>query len=132
MKKPTSKKLSSGEMELMSMLWEHGSLALSEAHEKLGRPIGYTTMQTRLNRLVAKGLARRSKERPARYEAVISPDDVSANHLDDLLHRVTRGNVVPLVAHLVDDRSISRDELRELKKIIRDAEQRLADQEDAS
>jgi BlaI family penicillinase repressor len=132
MKKTTPKKLSSGEMELMSMLWEHGSLALSEAHEKLGRPIGYTTMQTRLNRLVDKGLARRSKERPARYEAVISPDDVSANHLDDLLHRVTRGKVVPLVAHLVDDRSISRDELRELKKIIRDAEQRLADQEDAS
>ena len=129
---PNPKKLSSGEMELMSMLWEHGSLTLSEAHERLGRPIGYTTMQTRLNRLVDKGLARRSKDRPARYEAVISADDVSANHLDDLLHRVTRGNVVPLVAHLVDDRSISRDELRELKKIIRDAERRLSDQEDAS
>ena len=64
MKKKTGQKLSSGEMELMSMLWEHGSLALSEAHEKLGRPIGYTTMQTRLNRLVEKGLAKRSKHRP--------------------------------------------------------------------
>ena len=130
--KANAKKLSNGEMELMSMLWEHGSLVLSEAHEKLGRPIGYTTMQTRLNRLVDKGLAKRSKDRPARYEAVMSPDDVSANHLDDLLHRVTRGNVVPLVAHLVDDRSISRDELKELKKIIRDAERRLADQEGVS
>jgi len=132
MKKKTGQKLSSGEMELMSMLWEHGSLALSEAHEKLGRPIGYTTMQTRLNRLVEKGLAKRSKHRPARYKAVMSPDDVSANHLDALLNRVTRGSVVPLVAHLVDDRSISRDELGELKKIIGDAERRLAAQEEQS
>ena len=116
----------------MSILWEHGPLMLSEAHESLGRPIGYTTVQTRLNRLVEKGLAMRSKERPAKYEAAISSDDVSAENLEILLDRVTGGKVVPLVAHLVDDRSLTRDELCALKKIIDEAEQRLSAEEDVS
>jgi predicted transcriptional regulator len=111
-------------MEIMSMLWEHGPLTLSEAHERLGRPIGYTTVQTRLNRLAEKGLLVRSQTRPAKYEAAVSRDDISANHLEVLLDRVTGVNIVPLVAHLVGDRSLTRDQLVELKKIIRDAEQR--------
>lgn len=125
-------KLSAGEMEIMSMLWEHGPLTLSESHETLGRPIGYTTMQTRLNRLVEKNLASRSSDRPARYTAVVTPDAVSANHLEILLQRVTGGSVVPLVAHLVDDPSLTREQIGELKKLIHDAEQRLGRAEDAS
>lgn len=126
MNKKSNIKLSAGEMEIMSLLWEHGALTLAEAHETLDRPIGYTTMQTRLNRLVEKGLAKRSKDRPARYEAAVSSKDASANHLKTLLDRVTGGKVVPLVAHLVDDHSLTKDEIGELKKIIKEAEKRLA------
>lgn len=132
MKKKTDTKLSPGEMEMMSVLWEHGPLTLSSAHEALGRPIGYTTVQTRLNRLVDKGLVERTTERPAHYSAAVSPDDVSANHLKTLLDRVTGGKVVPLVAHLVDDRSLTLEEITELKSIIQDAERRLASEEESS
>ena len=125
MKAKGSKKLSPGEMEIMSLLWEHGPLSLAEAHECVGRPIGYTTVQTRLNRLAEKGYAKRSSDRPAKYSAAISQADVSANHLELLLDRVTRGNVVPLVAHLVDDRSLTQAELGELRRIIEQAERRL-------
>lgn len=117
---------------MMSVLWEHGPLTLSAAHEALGRPIGYTTVQTRLNRLVDKALVKRTTERPAHYSAAVSPDDVSANHLKTLLDRVTGGKVVPLVAHLVDDRSLTLDEITELKSIIQDAERRLASEEEQS
>ena len=118
-------KLSTGEMEMMSLLWEYDELTLSQAHESMGRPIGYTTVQTRLNRLVEKKLVRRSSDRPARYQAAVEPEAVTANHLNVLLDRVTQGKVVPLVAHLVQDRSVTRSELEELKQIIRDAEDRL-------
>lgn len=123
--KLNNKKLSPGEMEVMSLLWEHGALSLSQAHETFGRPIGYTTMQTRLNRLVDKGFATRSDKRPAQYSAAISQKDVSVNHLELLVDRVTQGHIVPLVAHLVDDRSLTSEEIRQLKRIIRDAERRL-------
>lgn len=124
-KKKSKQKLSAGEMEIMSLLWEYVELTLNEAQRLFGRPIGYTTMQTRLNRLVEKGLAGRSTERPAKYNALVSKEDVSANHLETLLERVTGGRVVPLVAQLVNDRSLTKSELTELKKLIRNAEKRL-------
>ena len=62
--KPTS-----GEMELLSLLWQRRSMTLSEVHEAMDRSVGYTTVQTRLNRLVHKGLAAKEKAgRPARSQ----------------------------------------------------------------
>lgn len=109
----------------MEMLWKHGEVTLSAAHQALGLPIGYTTVQTRLNRLVRKGLVRRSDERPARYSAAIAQDAVSAHDLNLLVERVSGGSVVPLVAQLVRDRSLTGAEIAELKRLLQDAEQRL-------
>ena len=119
-------KLAAGEMELMGLLWEHGPVSISEAHESIGRKIGYTTVQTRLNRLVEKGFASREKvgRQPTRYAASIEPDQVGAGTLDTLVEQVTRGRVVPLVAHLVEKADLSTDELSELKRLIREAERR--------
>ena len=63
--KPTS-----GEMELLSLLWQRRSMTLSEVDEAMDRSVGYTTVQTRLNRLVHKGLAAKEKAgRPATHGA---------------------------------------------------------------
>lgn len=122
MKKPKGPRLSAGEMEILQMLWRQGSVALSEAQAGLGRSIGYTTMQTRLNRLVEKGVVTRSADRPARYTAAVAPEEVSARHLDLLVERVSGGNIVPLVAHLVRDRALSSGEIAELKQLIQEAD----------
>lgn len=126
------KRLSAGEMELLSLLWEQGGGTIAEVHAAIARPIGYTTVQTRLNRLVAKRLVRRSKDRPAKYVPLLSPHEVSANHLDVLIERVTGGSVVPLVAQLVQDRKLSAADLREIKKIIHEAESQTDAREDRS
>jgi BlaI family penicillinase repressor len=122
MKKPKGPRLSAGEMEILQMLWRQGSVALSEAQAGLGRSIGYTTMQTRLNRLVEKGVVTRSADRPARYTAAVAPEEVSARHLDLLLERVSGGSIVPLVAHLVRDRALSSADIAELKQLIQEAD----------
>jgi BlaI family transcriptional regulator, penicillinase repressor len=115
-------RLSPGEMEILQMLWRQGPVSLSEAQAGLGRAIGYTTMQTRLNRLVDKRVVTRTADRPARYAAAVAPAEVSARHLDLLLERVSQGSVVPLVAHLVRDRELSAAEIDELKQLIAEAE----------
>jgi predicted transcriptional regulator len=120
--RPKTPRLSAGEMEIMHMLWRLGSATLSEAQAGLDRAIGYTTVQTRLNRLVEKRVVSRSADRPARYAAAVAPAAVSARHLDLLLERVSDGSVVPLVAHLVRDRALSPDEIAELKALIAEAE----------
>ncbi|MGD9721604.1 MAG: BlaI/MecI/CopY family transcriptional regulator [Pirellulales bacterium] len=122
MKKRKHARLSPGEMEILEMLWRRGPSTLSEAQEGLRRPVGYTTVQTRLNRLVDKRLVTRAADRPARYTAAVAPQEVSARHLDLLVERVTGGSVVPLVAHLVRDRALSLADLAELKALIAEAE----------
>lgn len=106
----------------MDLLWREGPLTLAEAHEHYGKAaVGYTTMQTRLNRLVEKKLAKKAG-RPARYTAVVKRRQVQAGHLDQLIAKLGGGSVVPLVAQLVQDRRVSRDELEQLKTLIENAE----------
>ena len=114
--------LPSGELEILHVLWTEGSGTIAEVHKALDRPMGYTTVQTKLNRLVDKGLVRRGKTRPARYSAIVRADEVGSRHLDVLVERVTGGRIVPLVAHLVRDHRISAEELAELKELIAEAE----------
>lgn len=120
------KPLSAGELEILRMLWERGGLTLSSAHQAMvdaGHDIGYTTVQTRLERLVEKGAVAKSRQRPAEYSAKVNPDDARGSMVDAFLNRVS--GVVPLFAHLVRDPSVSSDDLREMRRMIDEAERRL-------
>ncbi len=127
-------RLSPGELELMSMLWEEGPLTVAEAHENFGRygkPIGYPTMQTRLNRLVEKGHVVRGDRRPARYQAAITSQQVSAGHFRQLLDAVGRHKLVPLVGHLIAERSLTADEIADLKGLLAEAERAATEKTDS-
>ncbi len=111
-----------GKLKILEMLWRKESATIAEAHEGLDRKVGYTTVQTRLNRLVAKKLARKTGSHPARYAAAIKPEQVSRGDLDVLIARVTSGRVVPRRPSSFQDRSLSEAELDELKELINEAE----------
>ena len=117
---------SSGDLQLLHLLWEHGELSLAEAHQQLGEDVAYTTVQTRLNRMVDKGLATRNKagRSPIRYQAAVGPDEISATQLDTLVEKLAGGSVIPLMAQLMRSSTLSSDELGELKKLVREAERR--------
>jgi predicted transcriptional regulator len=117
-------RLTAGELELLDVLWRRGGSTISGVQAALARSIGYTTVQTRLNRLVAKGVARKSDARPALYSAAVPPESVARDDLDSLLDRVTCGRVVPLIAHLVRERTLSPQELEEIRGLIEEAEAR--------
>jgi predicted transcriptional regulator len=121
-KKGKSRRLSAGELEMLQMLWRDGPVTLSEAQRGLRRTIGYTTVQTRLNRLVEKGVVARTSQRPAKYRAAVATEDVSAGHLNLLLERVSGGSIVPLVAHLMKGRRLSPEEILALRKLISESE----------
>jgi BlaI family penicillinase repressor len=120
--KKKTPRLGTAELEVLEMLWRDGPVNLSEAHESLGQPIGYTTVQTRLNRLVKKGVVKKSKHRPAQYSAGISREAVNKNDLDTLVAKVNQGKFIPLVSHLVGDRQLTKEEINQLKSIISEAE----------
>lgn len=122
-KRKKGEQLTGAEISVLRMLWDLGPSTLAEAHQEMcrrGAEIGYTTMQTRLDRLVEKQVLRKSAERPAKYEAAVEPDEVSAPLLNLLLERVS--GAVPLFAHLIQDPSLTPDDLREMKRLIAEAE----------
>ena len=125
MGKKRNRRLLASELEILQMLWNAGAATISEAHRALGDAVGYTTVQTRLNRMVKKGIVSRSRERPAKYEAAVAPEDVRAEDLNLLVEKVSGGCVVPLVAHLVQNRSLTASEIDELKGLISQAERRI-------
>ena len=64
----------------------------------------------------ARGMLPAPRWPPPPYRAAISPDDVSTPFLDLLLERVT--GPVPLVAHLVQDPSLTPEDLDEMQRLI--------------
>jgi BlaI family transcriptional regulator, penicillinase repressor len=119
-------RVAAGEMELLSLLWGEGPLTLREAHERFaayGKPVGYPTMQTRLNRLVEKGIVARTAERPATYRATATRDQVTLGHLRQLVAKLSRGDVVPLVARLLSDRALTPEQISELEELLAQARQ---------
>jgi len=120
-------RVAAGEMELLDMLWTEGPLTLRQAHQRFaqyGRPAGYPTIQTRLNRMVQKGIVGRSADRPARYQAIVTRDEVTLGHLRQIVSRLSRGDVVPLVARLLDEQTLTVEQLDELQRLLKQAEKR--------
>lgn len=124
-------RLGAGELELLEVLWRDGAVTIAEAQAGLAREQGYTTVQTRLERLAAKKVARKSKTRPARYSAAVTEEAVSRDDLNVLIRRVTRGRVVPLIAHLVNDRPLTTNEIEQIRGLIAEAEERSEGKSDA-
>jgi predicted transcriptional regulator len=118
-----------GEMELLGMLWAEGPLTIRGAFEKFGdygKPVSYPTMQTRLNRLVEKRLVERLADRPARYRAGISRDQVTVGHLRELVTKISRGDVVPLVAQLLSEQTLSENQIAQLQELLEQAQAKAA------
>lgn len=127
---PSFQSPTSGDMSILAVLWSEGASSLSEVHAKLPGNAGYTTVQTRLNRLVEKGLAKRFKagRQPSKYEALVSKDQVGFQKLDSVVQQVSQGELAPLVAHLVRNAQITEEDLNELKAIVKQAEIKLQQQ----
>ena len=115
-------RVSEAELEILNVLWSRNGATISETHESLGKAVRLATVQTQLNRLVDKGIVRRSVDRPAVYSATVLPEEISSRQLD-LLVRNT-GGVFPLIAHLVKKRRFTPEEIDALQRIVKELEVR--------
>ena len=67
----------------------------------------------------------RSDGRVNIYKPSIGPGQVKRTMLSELASRLFSGSVTDVVCHLLDGRPVSREELAELRKLIRDKEEEL-------
>ena len=127
-----SKKHRPAELQLaiMQVLWDRREATVAEVREALApeRKLAYTTVGTMLAKMEANGQVRhRSDGRVNVYRPAVSRDQVTRTMVGDLTQRLFGGDVTELVCHLLDGRGISREELAELKRLLRRKEQELRD-----
>ena len=117
----TEPKLSALELRIMSELWSRGACAIREIHEAIARrdKPAYTTVQTMVYRLEAKGALRRVKKigNAHVFEATTSRAAVQTRMLKDLLG-LFGGNARPVMAHLVEMGKISREDIEDAQKLL--------------
>jgi BlaI family transcriptional regulator, penicillinase repressor len=99
------KKLSKLELRIMETLWTRGEASIREMQEAFpedGRP-GYTTVQTMVYRLEAKGVVARVRKvgNFHMFAATVSRDAAERRLVDDLL-AMFGGQSRPVVAHLIE------------------------------
>lgn len=118
-----SPKLSKLEMKVMEALWSKGPSSVREIHDvfpKRGKP-AYTTVQTMVYRLEAKGAVRRAKKisNANIFEATVTREAAQRRWIDDVL-ALFGGRSQPVMAHLIETGKLTLEDIKEAEKLLRE------------
>jgi len=115
----TAPKLSRAELKIMKALWDHGGSSVREILEALPeeRRPAYTTVQTMMYRLEAKGAVRRTKQIGGAhiFEAVVTRRAAQKRLIDEVLD-LFGGRAQPLMSHLIESGKLSLEDIEEARK----------------
>ncbi|MHC4177457.1 MAG: BlaI/MecI/CopY family transcriptional regulator [Planctomycetota bacterium] len=127
MGRPPAKELTERELEVMQAFWKHGEATAAELRDLLaadGLDRAYPTIANLVRLLYEKGLLEpTNSERPFRYRAVRSFEEVSSNLLSDMLERVFGGSREQLFVRLLEQKKLTAGERRVLKRILKEHDQ---------
>lgn len=118
----------SAELEILSVLWERGSATVREVHETIDarKPTAYTTILKLLQIMDEKGLVERDRRAKAHVYRPRRPEGETQKTLvADLLEKAFHGSALRLVQHVLEAKPASEQELKEIRKLIREAEKNI-------
>jgi predicted transcriptional regulator len=115
------------EFNLMKVLWrlKRGTVAdvRAEHNRAYGADLAYTTVMTLMNRLAAKGAVQVDRARqPFVYKPAFKRESVLRERLRAFVDHVFDGQADSLVLSLVEDESLSIEELRTIEKRIAESD----------
>ena len=120
-------RLSKLELKIMEALWNGGDLSVREIQEafpEAQRP-AYTTVQTMVYRLEAKGVVTRVKKigNAHVFAAAVTRSAAQRRLIDELLD-LFGGRSQPLMAHLIESGSLTLDDVKEAEDALRQLQKR--------
>src|SRR6187551_1641343 len=118
----TLPKLARLELQILEILWARGHASVREIQEGFPEPRpAYTTVQTTVYRLEAKGALRRTRKigNAHIFEATTTRASVQTRLLKELLG-LFGGSARPVMAHLVEMGKISREDIEDAQKLLRE------------
>ena len=121
MARKRSSQLTDAELRLMNVLWEKGSGTVSEVMDNVVSPVplAYSTVLTTLRILENKGYLKHRKEgRAFIYQPVMARESAQDNAITQLLRRFFGNSPELLMLNLIENRKLTSDELKRLRKRI--------------
>lgn len=115
--------ISQAESVVMQALWSSGTATSEDLIARVAAANDWqeATVRTLINRLLNKGAI--SAEREGRryvYRPLMAESDWVTEESNGLLDRLFGGRIAPLVAHFSQEGKLSREDIRDLKKLIRE------------
>ena len=117
-------KFSKLDLRILEALWAHGKASIREIQEAFPEPRpAYSTIQTIVYRLEAKGALRRVRKigNADIFEPLVSKDVTRLKMLDEILS-FFGGKAQPMMAQLAEAGKLTLDDVRELEKTVRKLE----------
>lgn len=129
MPKPSpAPKITEAEWTVMRVFWQLGEASLGDVVRALEDQLHWKprTVQSLMRRLVEKGaLVSESQGRDFRYRPAFTQDECQLDEGRSFLQRVFEGRLTPFVAAMVEKQEVSKDELRELRALLDEAEKKI-------
>lgn len=115
-------KITDAELEIMKVLWNKKSVTLNELVDELSKDEqkNKSTVKTLLYRLIdkdmVKSVERHKKENE--YKALITEKKYVKKANKNFLEKVYDGNIDKMLLNFVEDKTITKEEIEKLLKII--------------
>jgi BlaI family transcriptional regulator, penicillinase repressor len=115
-------KLSKLEYQIMETLWNKGECSIRDVQESFPSSArqAYTTIQTTVYRMEAKGVVERVKKvgNFHIFTPAISRDAAQRRLIDDML-ALFGGRGQPVMAHLIESGNLSLEDVKEAERLVR-------------
>jgi BlaI family transcriptional regulator, penicillinase repressor len=121
MARPKEEQPTTGELEVLKVLWDRGPSTVREVMEVLNeqRPRAYTSVMSLLAVMADKGLlVREPRGRAFVYRPKADRGRTLKRLVGDLVRRAFEGSTSQLVAHLLDQTKPTAKELEEIRRAI--------------
>ena len=116
------------QLRILQLLWQRGEMPAAGVHAALQpeRSLAPTTVATMLAKMEARGLlVHREQGRAFIYRAAVEAGEVTRGLGDYFVQRLFAGSVTGAVTHLLRTREVSRRELDQLEKLIKDEKRKV-------
>lgn len=118
----TPRDVTDAELDVLRALWDLGEATIRSLADRVypkGGASEYATVQKLLERLEDKGYVRhRSEGRQNVYAARLGREELVARRLRETADALCDGSLTPLLTHLVSGARLSKEELRELRRLV--------------
>jgi predicted transcriptional regulator len=114
------------ELEILQVLWDKGPSTVREVNNELlkQRDVNYTTTLKQMQIMADKRLLNRDQGQMKHiYSVAVEEQKLKAHLLDKFVDSMYKGSASKLVMQLIGNKSTSREDLREIKDMIKKLEE---------